>query len=98
MGVQGRGNKSEVDELKEQLRGMQVQLDDLKRATQANNEVYCWEDDCGAARAAGSSGRQGGATNLRNRRRRPPSESDDSEEVPEYGLPLCSCVDLGEEC
>lgn len=94
MGVQGRGNQSEVDELREQLRDMQTQLDHLERATQARNEDYCSEDDYGAARNAGSSERQGRAANRRNRRRRPPSESDDSEEVPEYGLHLLSCIGL----
>ena len=63
---------------------MQMQIDNLKRATPARNEDCCSEDDYGAARTAGASGRQGRAANRRNRRRRPPSESDDSEEVPEY--------------
>lgn len=97
MGVQGRGNQSEVDELREQVRGMQMQIDDLERLTQASTEGPGSNIDCGA-RTAGPSGRQRGAANRRNRRRRPPSESDDSEEVPEYGLLLCSCVDFGGEC
>ena len=98
MGVQGRGNKSEIDKLREQVLGMRMELNDLKRATQtqANAEGYCSDAQDGAA--ASSSRRQKAAVHRRDRRRRAPTDSDDDEEIPEYELLLLSHVHLGEDC
>jgi hypothetical protein len=84
MGVQGRGNKSEIEKLREQVRGMRMELNDMKRATQtqADAEDYCSGAEDGAA-VASSSRRQKTAAHRRTRRHRAPTESDDDEEIPE---------------
>jgi hypothetical protein len=77
MGVQPRGKKkSEMEELREQVRGMQMEIDELKRATQDGRP------DAGSGAAAASK-RQKEATHRPARCRSPPSESDDDEETPE---------------
>jgi hypothetical protein len=100
MGVQGRGKKSEIEQLREQVREMRMEMNELKRATQtqADAEVYCSDAEDGAAAAAGSLRPQNVAAHRRGRRRRAPTESDDDEEIPEYELPLLSHVHLGEDC
>lgn len=81
MGVQPRGKKkSEMEELREQVRGMQMEIDELKRATQDG----CPDAGSGAsATAAAASKRQKEATHRPARCRSPPSESDDDEETSE---------------
>lgn len=83
MGVQPRGKKkSEMEELREQVRGMQMEIEELKRATQAGTEDGCSDAGSGTAAPAASK-RQKAATHRPARRRSPPSESDDDEEIPE---------------
>ncbi|GAB7327069.1 hypothetical protein MBLNU13_g10996t1 [Cladosporium sp. NU13] len=83
MGVQGRGKrKSKMEEMREQMRGMQMDIDELKHATQHDTEDRCLEADTGAA--ASCSSRQKVAAHRRDRRRRAPSVSDDDEETPEW--------------
>lgn len=88
MGVQPRGKKkSEVEELREQVRGMRVEINELKRATQADTEDYCSDADSGAdadvASSTAASRRKKAVARRQDRRRSPPSESDDDEETPE---------------
>jgi hypothetical protein len=86
MGVQGRGKKSEVEELREQVQGMQMQIDELKRArqaTQADTEGCRSDTERGAA-ITGFLRQQEETAHGGHRRRRAPSESDDDEEIPEY--------------
>lgn len=70
-----------MEEMREQMRGMQMEIDELKRATQHDTEDRCLEADIGAA--ASCSSRQKVAAHRRDRRRRAPSVSDDDEETPE---------------
>lgn len=87
MGVQPRGKKkSEVEELREQVRGMRMEINELKRATQADTDDYYWDADSGADAGVVSSAasrRKRTAAHRRDGRRRAPSESDDDEEIPE---------------
>ena len=82
MGVQGRGKKkSEVEELRKQVLGMRMEIDELKRATQPDREDGFLE--AGTAVASSSSRAQRVTAHRRDSRRRAPSESDDEEETPE---------------
>jgi len=85
MGVRGRGNKSEIEELKEQVRKMRMEMNELKRATQtqADAEDYCSGAEDGAAAAGGSLRPEEVAERRCNRRDRAPTESDDEEVTPE---------------
>ena len=87
MGVQGRGKKkSEVEQLREQVRGMRMEIDELKRATQAGTEGRCSDADSGVdvdVAFSAASRRKKAAAHRRDSRRRAPSESDDEEETPE---------------
>jgi hypothetical protein len=90
MGIQaqGRGGKSEIEKLREQVQGMQMQIDELKRArqaTQGDTGDYFSDTErrTAAAAAAGTSRQQKAAAYRRARRRRAPTESDDDEDTPE---------------
>ena len=87
MGVQPRGKKkSEVEELREQVRGMRMEINELKRATQADTDDYYWDADSGAdadAASSAASRRKKAAAHRRDSRRRARSESDDDEETPQ---------------
>lgn len=88
MGVQHRGKKkSEVEGLREQVRGMRMEINEFKRATQADTEDYCSDAGSGAdadvASSTAASRRKKAVARRQDRRRSPPSESDDDEETPE---------------
>jgi len=79
MGVRGR-KKSRVEELEEQVRGMRMEIDELKRAGRNDGDDSCSDTEYDAA----SSRPQRVSAQRASRRRRAPSESDDEEPIPEY--------------
>jgi hypothetical protein len=100
---QGRGKKSEVEQLREQLQGMQMQIDELKRArqaTRADTEGYCSDTERGAA-VNGFLEKQRETAHRRDRSRRAPSESDDDDMLPGYEFPSpfhCAVSDPSNAC
>lgn len=98
MGVQGRGENSEIDELRAQVLGMRMEINELKRATQTQGDAQdCCSDVENGAAASSSRRQKVAAAHRRHRRRSAPTESDDDdEETPGYASPLLSCVGYGE--